>query len=142
MQTIEKSITIQATPQDVYAFLRDPENMPRWMSSLSRVRNVHGEGVGQTYDWTYSMAGIPLDGNTVVLEDVAGEHVKTRTRGGVDSTWLITLRGDGTSTEVVLRVDYEVPIPVLGALAEKLIVSRNEREMEANLQNAKDLIEG
>ena len=41
-----------------------------------------------------------------------------------------------------MEVDYTIPVPVLGKLAEKLVLKRNERESEMNLQNVKERLEG
>jgi hypothetical protein len=47
--------------------------------------------------------------------------------------------GDGTT--LTIDVDYTIPIPVLGKLAEKLVLKRNERELELALENVKDTLE-
>ncbi|MBW2523345.1 MAG: SRPBCC family protein [Deltaproteobacteria bacterium] len=141
MQKVEKSISIKTTPDKVYAYLKDPNRLSEWMASLSEVRNIEGEGVGQTYEWTYRMLGVPLDGNTTVLEDVANEHIKTETKGGVVSTWVFDLSSDGDTTTLTLGIEYTVPVPVLGKLAEKLVISRNRRETETNLANIKEILE-
>jgi hypothetical protein len=40
-----------------------------------------------------------------------------------------------------VQIDYTIPVPVLGKLAEKLVLNRNERESEVNIQNIKDTLE-
>ena len=141
MQTIELNIDIHAPVTNVYAFLKDPSKLTSWMTSLGEVSNVQGEGVGQTYDWTYKMAGIPLKGSTKVVEDVPNERVKTQSTGGIDSTFLFTFASDGETTKLNMRIEYKVPVPVIGAFAEKLIVGRNQRESQINLENLKELVE-
>jgi uncharacterized membrane protein len=141
MQTIDQNITINAPASKVYEFLKDTSKLTSWMVSLGEVSNVKGEGVGQTYDWIYRMAGIPLKGSTTVVEDVPNERVKTKSSGGIDSSFLFTFASDGDTTKLNLRVDYSVPVPVLGALAEKLIVGRNRRESMTGLENLKELLE-
>ena len=123
MLTVEKSIVINAPVEAIYAYLTDPTKGTEWMTSLSEVRDIKGEGVGQTYDWTYRMMGIPLDGSTTVLEQVPNERIKYETTGGVKSTWLHTLAFDGKATTLKLKIDYIIPIPVLGKLAEKLVAA-------------------
>jgi hypothetical protein len=41
-----------------------------------------------------------------------------------------------------MDVDYTIPVPVLGKLAEKLVLKRNQREMVLNNQNIKERLEG
>jgi hypothetical protein len=39
-------------------------------------------------------------------------------------------------------VEYTIPIPVLGKLAERLVLKRNEREASMWLENVKERMEG
>ena len=43
--------------------------------------------------------------------------------------------------KVTFHAEYTVPIPVLGKLAEAIIVKQNEREAEVLLANLKDKME-
>ncbi len=43
--------------------------------------------------------------------------------------------------ELTLRLDYEVPIPLLGRLAESVLVKLNEREIDTMLQNLRERLE-
>lgn len=142
MQRVDQSIEINAPVGAVYDYLKDPNHLVEWMTSLTEVRNIEGEGVGQTYEWTYRMVGVPLKGRTTVLEDVRNERFKTETSGGVTSTWVFEMKSDGDSTTLRMQIEYTIPVPVLGKLAEKLVVNRNQREAETNLANIKDVIEG
>ena len=141
MLTVEKSIVINAPVEAIYTYLTDPTKATEWMTSLSEVRNIKGEGVGQTYDWTYRMMGIPLDGTTTVSEQTPNERIKYETTGGVTSAWDYSFAFDGKATTLKLKIDYTIPVPVLGKLAEKLVANRNERETETNLANIKDCLE-
>jgi carbon monoxide dehydrogenase subunit G len=141
MQHVENSIAISAKPAEVYAYLKQPNKLGEWMVSLNEVTNIQGEGVGQTYEWTYRMAGVPLKGKTTVVEDEPSTYIMTKTEGGVKSTWRFTLTPVGEGTKLTLAIDYEVPLPVVGKLAEKLVVKRNAREMEINLENIKQMVE-
>jgi hypothetical protein len=43
------SISIARRPQDVYDFVSDPENLPRWASGLgTSIKNINGEWVAET----------------------------------------------------------------------------------------------
>jgi uncharacterized membrane protein len=141
MKTIKKSVRIQAAPSAVYSYLVDANNMPRWLSSMEEIRNIKGKGVGQTYDWTYKMIGVHLKGSTKVLADEPNKLRKTQTKGGANSTWTFAIEPDGKFAKLNLTIDYEIPVPVLGKLAEKLVVKHNEREAEASLEHLKDLVE-
>ena len=142
MQRIERSIEIKGPVDRVYAYVANPDNLTEWMSSLVEVRNVSGTGAGQRFEWTYKMVGIPLDGETTVVEDAPNERRVTKSTGGIESQWTLTFAPIAEGTRLTLEVAYAIPLPVLGKLAERLVVGRNEREMELSLQNIKDRCEG
>ena len=65
----------------------------------------------------------------------------TRSKGGIESSWTWNFEpyNDGTKVEVI--VEYKVPIPVLGKIAEVLVLKQNEREADHALANIKDKME-
>jgi carbon monoxide dehydrogenase subunit G len=142
MATLSKSIFIQAPVEKVFAFMDNPTNMLQIWPSMVDVRNVKDPGDGRkTYDWTYKMAGMKFDGSSEDTEMVRNERVVTMSKGGIDSkfTWEFVPENGGTRVDV--KVDYKVPVPVLGKLAEGVIIKQNEREMETLLANLKSVME-
>lgn len=141
MATITRSIHINAPVEQVFAYLDDPTNGPDWMVSMMEVSDVTGSGVGQRYKWKYKMIGIPFQGESTVTEHVPNEHGLTENKGGIPSTfrWTFTPQQDGTKLD--LEVDYTIPVPVLGKMAEKLVLKRNEREADLWMQNLKERLE-
>jgi hypothetical protein len=67
-----------------------------------------------------------------------------RSKGGIVSTWTWTFEECecDVGTELTLVVDYTVPVPVLGRLAEALILRQNEREADLAMANLKGRLEG
>jgi uncharacterized membrane protein len=141
MARIHKSIEIKAPVKEVYAYIDDPEKDPEWMVGMIEVNNVTGSGVGRHFDWTYKMAGIRLRGESTFKEDVPEKRLVAETKGGVESTWTFKLEQHKDTTVLDLDIDYRIPVPVLGKLAEKILMKRNERETELNLMNIKERLE-
>ncbi len=142
MAAVTKSITINAPVENIFAFLDDPLNLKDWVPSIMDVKDVTGAGVGQHYRWHYKMAGVRLEGESTVSEHIPNERRVTQSKGGVVSTWTYTLDAQDSGIRFTLSVEYTIPVPVLGKLAEKLVLRRNEREAELALANVKDRIEG
>jgi uncharacterized protein YndB with AHSA1/START domain len=142
MPTINNSININAPVDKVFAYVTDPMHLTEWMVSISDVTDVTGSGVGQHYHWKYKMVGVPLHGETTVTEHVPNERSVTESKGGITSTFTFTYAPHEGGTKLDLEVDYTIPVPVLGKLAEKLVLKRNQREMELNNQNIKERLEG
>lgn len=141
MKTIEKEIRIDAPPSTVYRFIDRTANAPDWIPSMTAVWNVQGSGPGKTYEWSYRMAGVKLEGKSEVTEARPPTHYQTRSQGGVVSVWDYDIRADGDGARLRLRVQYEIPVPVLGKLGERLLLRRNEREAQLAMENIKELVE-
>ena len=88
METVEKSIIINAPPENVFEYIDDPMNDPEWMIGMVEVHEVEGlPGVGRHFHWTFKMVGIPLKGQSTTIEHVPNRRTVTESQGGVSSTW-------------------------------------------------------
>jgi uncharacterized membrane protein len=141
MPKIHKQIDIKAPAKKVFAYIEDPENDPEWMASMMEVKDVTGSGVGKRFNWTYKMAGVRLHGETKFTEEIPDKRLVVETKGGVESTWTFSLEPREDVTILDLDIDYTIPVPVLGKLAEKVLTKRNEREADMNLTNLKERLE-
>lgn len=100
-----------------------------------------GEGVCGQFQWVCRLAGINLEGESTALEFVENERFVTESKGGIASTWSWDLIPENGGTKIDLVVEYSVPIPVLGKLAEGLVVRQNERDLDTALANIKARME-
>jgi len=142
MANVKRSITINAPVEKVFNYIADPKVQSEWVPSLVDVTDVSGSGVGQHYRWTYKMAGVMLKGETTVTENIPNERRVTQSKGGVTSTWIINLESHDDGSMMELDIEYTIPVPVLGKLAEKIVLKRNEREADLAMANIKDQMEG
>jgi uncharacterized membrane protein len=141
MARISRNSTVNAPVEKVFSYISDPMNQLEWLPSISSVRDVSAEGKGQTFSWTYKMAGLPMKGKTETTEYVANKKIGLKTSGGIASIWTWQFSGAKGKTEIDLAIDYSVPVPVLGKLAEKLIVRQNAREATLAMANIKSRME-
>lgn len=141
MPTIKKSIEIDAPVAKVFAYVTEPRNSLEWMVSLTEVRNVTGAGVGQTWGWEYTMVGIPFQGESTVVESSLNRRHVLTSKGGITSRFAWDFEPSPTGTQLDLEIEYSIPGKVLGRLAERLVLRRNDRESTLNLQNIKEHVE-
>ena len=142
MRSQTNSVVVHAPVEKVYEFLDDPRHLPEFWPSLIEVHDVHSlPNGGHTNRWTYKMAGMRLEGTSEDVEHIANERIVRKTTGGVDSTQTWMIQPEGEDTKISFRVDYTVPVPVLGKLAEAAIVKVNEHEGDVTMANLKTLIE-
>jgi uncharacterized protein YndB with AHSA1/START domain len=141
MPTIKKSIGISAPVEKVFAYTTNPMNLPEWFVGLTEVTDVSGSGVGQHNRWTYSMIGIPFHGESKITEQVPNQRSVSKQEGGMTSTITFTFAPHEGGTKLDFEVDYTIPVPVLGKLAEKVVFKRNQREAQLSMENLKDRLE-
>jgi carbon monoxide dehydrogenase subunit G len=142
MEKVEKSISIQAPVEEVFAYLRDPMSNVEWLPGMVEVNQVSGEGVGAKFRWVYRMAGMNFEGESITLEFVENARFVTESHGGIASTWTWAFAPENGGTKIDLTVEYTVPIPVLGKLAEALVVRQNEKDLDKALAKIKARMEG
>jgi uncharacterized protein YndB with AHSA1/START domain len=143
MIKFQKTVNINALPEKIFAYVTDPKDLPEIWPSLIEVKDVKQSpgGVGSTYHWTYKMAGVRFEGNSETTEYVANQRFVVKDKGGIESTRTTTLQRDNGGTKYSVEVEYSVPIPLVGKLAETFIEKQNEHEAEVFLANLKSRME-
>ncbi len=141
MAKVKKSIIISAPVEKVFNYLADQKNQPDWIPSMVEVWDTSEPAVGSTFKWKYKMAGVLLEGETTVTELVPNKSLRTLSKGAVASDWLFLLEASDGRTELELTIEYTIPVPVLGKVAEKIMLKRNEREADLAIENIKVTME-
>ncbi len=142
MIKIHRKISIHAPVDKVFDFMDDPHNLPEVWPSMVEVRNVTpAPAGGYNFDWVYKMAGIRIDGTTETIEHAPNERIVTQSKKGIDSKFTWKYRYEGNITEITVDTEYNIPIPLIGKLAEALIVKQNEHEADTLLDNLKNRME-
>ena len=134
-------ITINRSPQEVYAFWRDFQNLSRFMT---RVESV------QVYDqvrsrWTVNVAGKSLEWDAEITQDRPNQSISWRTLKNADvanSGEVRFLRAaGGRGTEVCVRIEVTPPAGMLGHAAAKMGRLLPEQEVANDLRRLKQILE-
>ncbi len=142
MAKVEGSVHINVPPDQVLEAVLDIPGLPEVIPSLEKVWDIQGHGAGCTYQWQYKMSGMSFEGDAEITE-ATPERLMLNTVGGIPSTWLYEFTPAADGTDLKLSVEYTVPGSVLGALADKLVVERqNQNEVNQSLANLKTRLEG
>jgi ligand-binding SRPBCC domain-containing protein len=141
MASWKDSILIHAPPDQVFAYVDDPSELPTWLPNMIEVRNVIGTGLGQQYEYTYKMAGLLLRGQNIIIEHTPNERGLHQVLGMISALWDYSVEPHGEGTVLNIEVEYSIPIPVLGRLAEHIAIRQNARSFELALMNVKDVME-
>ena len=142
MAKVEKTITINAPVEKVFDYIDQPTNLPEIWPSLMEIKDVQTlPNGGHTDRWVYKMAGMRFEGTTEGIEHVTNQRIVSKTKGGVKSTQTWMFQPEAGGTKVTFEVEYNIPIPVLGKLAEAIVVKMNDREGDSILANLKTRME-
>ncbi len=142
MIKIRKNVTINAPVDKVFSFMNDPHNLPEVWPSMVEVKNVkqNADG-GYNFEWVYKMAGVHFDGASETIEFIKDRRIVTRSTKGIESKFTWDYEARGNSTILNVETEYKIPIPLIGKLAEAIILRENEREADILLANLKTRME-
>ncbi|HLI51148.1 MAG TPA: SRPBCC family protein [Thermomicrobiaceae bacterium] len=144
MPQIQKTATINAPIERVFEAIDDPEMMPRYVPSVTKVSDIHrtDERLRDTFRVTYEMLGIHFDQLFTYTEYDRPRRITARFTGPMTGTMSCRLEPHGDSTLATVEIDYQMPGGVLGKAADRLVAERmNERTAEHMLENIKALVE-
>ena len=139
---VEKSVTINASPEQLYTFWRDFENLPRFMHNLERVEVKDGN---RSHWWAKGPAGTKVDWEAEIINEIPNELIGWRSIAGnkVDNAGSVhfkpVLGGRGTELKVVLR--YDPPAGVIGARISRILGEDPAANVQEDLRRLKMLIE-
>lgn len=137
----KKSTLVYAPVENVFAYVDEPLNLAVWLPTMVEVRGVVGTGAGQQFEWTSKMAGRLLHGQATVVEHVPNKYGIHQAIGMVESTFGYFVEPQDGGTVLRLEIEYRIPIPVVGSLAEHVLLRRNAREFEVGLTTIKEVME-
>jgi uncharacterized protein YndB with AHSA1/START domain len=140
MVTLRKSIVISAPQDRVFDYVTEPSTMAEWLTKMVEVRDIVGTGEGQQYEWTYKYAGLLLRGQSVVVQHVPNRLAVSQSIGMIGSTWTFRVEPHEEGSTLTIEVEYSVPIPVLGKIAEHVAVRLDARDLETSLSNVQDML--
>ena len=143
MATLRKSIVVHAPVEKIFAYMNDPNNLPEIWPSMVEVKDAKSlPNGGVWFKFFYKMAGIRLEAISEDTEFVLNQRTVSKTIGGIDGLTTLTYETVQGGTRVTLEMEYSVPIPVVGKLAEAVILKLNDQEGDTLLANLKTRMEG
>lgn len=139
---VRKSMIINRTPEELYQFWRDFENLPRFMQHLEEVR-VTGEG--RSHWVAKAPAGQSVEWDAEITEDRPNELISWRSLEGsdVDNAGSVHFEraAGGRGTIVKVDINYNPPGGVIGAAVAKLFGEEPGQQAQESLRCLKQVME-
>jgi uncharacterized membrane protein len=141
---LQKTVTIHAPADRVFAFLTEWERWPQWMS---HVREVSGRGTVRGRERTHWVVdgplGVPVRWDAITTGIVPNEEIAWKTEDGaaVAHAGVIRLVPLDDATRVELRMSYNPPAGVLGHAVAASFGRDPKRQLDDDLARLKTTIE-
>jgi uncharacterized membrane protein len=139
---VEHSITVGRPASELYAFWRNPTNVPRVIES---VESVELRGDGRAHWRARGPVGTTIEWDAEIVNDVPNEILAWKSVGDapVPNAGSLNFRpaASGRDTEVRLVLEYEPPGGHLGAWVAKLIKENPDNQVRSALVRFKQLAE-
>src|SRR5687767_15195467 len=136
---VGKAITVYRPVEDVYAFWRDFENLPRFMHHLEMVETVDA----RRSHWTAKgPAGTAVEWDAEVIEDRPNELIAWRSIGtgdDVENSGVVrfTKAPGNRGTEIHVALDYAPPGGKAGSVIAKLFGEEPGQQINDDLRRLK-----
>jgi uncharacterized membrane protein len=138
---VVKTITINRSPQEVYAFWRDLENLPRFMAHLESVREEADGSVWRAK----GPAGSSIEWRAEITLDRPNEAIAWRALEGasVPNRGVVRFKPGpaGQGTELTVELKYDPPGGAVGAAVAKLFGEEPSQQIAGDLRRLKQVLE-
>lgn len=142
MITVERSIDIGCAADDVFAYVSDQTNAPRWQRGVREVRRTTEGliGLGTRHTAVRTFMGRTLELSNEYTRYEPNRLVEFRVAGTMhgQASYVVEPAGMGRAR---LTSRIEMRAPASFRVAELLMAARLRKDVESNLRNLKDLLE-
>jgi len=141
LMDVKASITVRRSPEEVYAFWHDFENLPRFMYHLESVQPI---GDGRSH-WKVKAPLGSVEWDAEITEDRLNELIAWRSIEGskLDNrgTVRFTPAPRNQGTEIRLELHYDAPGGALGAALAKVLGEEPRQQVKDDLRRFKQVME-
>ncbi len=136
MNTVKKSIEVNAPVHDVYELWSDFSRFPSFMHNVKEVRKLGGD----KWHWVAEIGGKKVEWDAQVIKNVPDREIAWKSVSGDENSGQVYFEPKGNVTRVDLRINYEPPMGIVGEMADTL-TQRMSGDTEEDLKNFKKMAE-
>lgn len=139
---VEKSVTVNRPPRDLYGFWRDFENLPHFMEHLESVKTLDGT---RSHWKVKGPAGSAVEWDAEIINDQEGRLIAWRSLDAADVGNAGSVRFEpidgGRATEVKVTLEYDPPAGALGVAFARLFGEEPAQQVADDLRRFKEFVE-
>jgi len=136
------SCVVNRAPEEVYAFWRNFQNLPRFMRHVESVQEL---GDGRSHWKVKGPAGMDVEWDATIIADVPNEVITWRSleNSDVDNAGAVRFERapGGRGTIVKVNLEYNPTAGALGAMVAKLFGEEPEQQLDDDLRRFKQVME-
>ncbi|MBN1878052.1 MAG: SRPBCC family protein [Anaerolineae bacterium] len=143
MAAVEKSIIVNASPQEIWNKVKDPKGWASWFEGASAPQTLVGDGsVGTEVELTMTVAKLPLHSKLTVAEATEYERWKGNflSPGLAEGYMLWSYMDMGRRTKLTFHI--EADLKGAAKVAEGMVIKSFEEMADKTLMNVKTMLEG
>lgn len=137
---VERTLQVNAPVEQLFAYWRNLENLPQWMSHVREVRYVGGD----RYHWVVDgPAGLPVEWDAELLNVVENREMTWRSVEGsdVEHVGRVRFEQDAAGSRIHVQLKYMPPGGVLGHAVAKAFGTDPASELDDDLTRMKGAVE-
>jgi uncharacterized membrane protein len=139
---VDMSIIINKSPEELYSFWREVENLPRIMNHLESVRSI---GDNRSHWVAKAPAGTTVEWDAEFYNEKENELIAWRSLENADvpnagSVHFTPVAG-GRETEVKVSLKYDPPGGIVGSAVARLFGENPEQQISEDLHRFKQVME-
>jgi len=142
MRSIRRSVCIRKSPEELYQFWRNFENLPRFMYHLETVEVTGGT---RSHWIAKGPAKSKVEWDAEIIDDEPNRLIAWQSLPGSDVEHWGTIRFEPSlnkkETIVMVEMGYNPPAGAVGALIAKLFAESPEQQIKSDLRRFKQLME-
>ena len=139
---VVKAVTINRTPEELYAFWRNFENLPRFMSHVQSVQVTDDR---HSHWKVNAPAGASVEWDAEITDDQPNARIAWQSLPGALTPNAGSVRFEGATggrgTRVVVELQYDPPLGKIGATVAKLLGEEPEKQVYDELRSFKQVME-
>lgn len=137
--TLERTVTINRSPEEVYRYWHNLENLPRFMEHLESVKAIDDR---RSHWIARAPGGIRFEWDAETVEDIPGERIRWQSLpdSELQNRGTVEFRRVPGGTRLLFRASYYIP-GVETSVAARIFRNLSEKQLQYELNQFKNMIE-
>lgn len=141
-QTVERSLHINAPLKRVFDYIADATNLPKVWAGMLEIRDINKQpSGGRRFNWACRMQGVRFEGEAESVAYAPLERITDHYRGGINRTIDWSFQPENGGTRVNIKLEYNIPAPLVPKHEVSAIVVENVKVVETSLIKLKAMVE-